>query len=90
MKKILVPLVAICLMTIGGHTYSAEISHQEAYACKVEVRKCMDDIQVVSAKVQKMNEAAEKGAEYSPADITKIQNLIKELNETLDKIKPSK
>jgi hypothetical protein len=89
MKKILAMVITAVFMSITGSAIAADISNQEAYICKVEARKCMDNIQTAQAKVQKLNESVEKGSVYSPADIDKIQKLIKELNDTLDKTKPA-
>jgi len=92
MKKIMIMVVAAFLMSAAVPAFSADIDHQEEYSCKVEARKCMSDLDIAHAKIEKMNKAIAAGAAYSESDMQKLKIKIQELNEMIDnmKIEPAK
>ena len=87
MNRIIIMVMAAFLMSAAVPAFSAEISHQEEYTCKVEARKCMSDLDVVHSKMEKMNKSIEGGATYSESDMQKLKMKIKELDELLDNMK---
>ena len=88
MKRTLTVAMAVLMMSTAIPAFSAD-TPQEQYICKLEARKCMTQMEVVQGKIKKMNEGIEKGATYSESDMKKLQMKIKELNDQLDKMKPT-
>jgi hypothetical protein len=88
MKRIAIMVLAAFFMSASVPAFSAVIDHQKEYSCKVEAMKCMSDLDVVQAKMKKMNESVESGATYSEADMNMLKKKISELSEAIDRMKP--
>jgi len=88
MKRMIPALMAGLIMSAALPAFSAD-TPQEEYICRLEARKCKTQMETAQEKIQKLNEGIEKGATYSDSDMKKLQKKLKELNDLLDKMKPT-
>jgi hypothetical protein len=65
----------------------AQQTHEEQVACELAAKNCLNKADILEKRVKKLNEEIKKGSKtYSPEDLKKLEDKLKETQDLLDKM----
>jgi hypothetical protein len=84
MKKIAVMVMAAFMMSAALPAF-AQMSKEEKDQCLLASKNCMGQVDSIQQKMKKLNAEIKKGTKtYSPAELKKLQDKLKETQDLLD------
>ena len=88
MKKMAVVTIAALLMSAGAF---AQQTNQEKVVCELASGNCVKQADLLQKRIKKLNKDIAKGnKKYSPEDLKKLEQKLKETQDMLDKLESSK
>jgi len=87
MKKIAVMLLAAFSMSVAAPVFAAEITKEQKDQCLLASKNCASEVDSIQKKIRKLNAEIKKGTKvYSPDEIKKLNDKLKETNKFLDEM----
>lgn len=88
MKKMAMITVAALLVSASAF---AQQSNQERVVCELAAGNCVKQADLLSKRIKKLNQDIAKGSrKYSAEDLKKLEQKLKETEQTLDKLEQGK
>jgi peptidoglycan hydrolase CwlO-like protein len=85
MKKIAVMLLAAFSLAAAAPVFAAEMTKEQKDQCLLASRNCASEVDSIQKKVKKLNAEIKKGTKvYSPEELKKLNDKLKETNKFLD------
>uniref|UniRef100_A0A831UF66 Uncharacterized protein n=1 Tax=Geobacter metallireducens TaxID=28232 RepID=A0A831UF66_GEOME len=92
MKKSVLIVMTAFLVSSAIPVLAQDSSKQDQVICNLAARNCLGEAEAIKKRVKKLQTEMQKGKTYSPEDVQKLEQKLKEARELLDKIegKPAK
>jgi len=92
MKKSALMIMTAFLVSAAIPALAQEPSKQDQVICNLAAKNCLGEAEAIKKRVKKLQTEMQKGKTYSPEDVQKLEQKLKEAQELLDKIegKPAK
>jgi len=89
MKKLmfLVMLTLLMLNCVPAFAQETPQEAQEQFLCKLQAGNCLKQADSVQRKMKKLDADIRKGKNYSPEELKKIEDKLKEVEQMLDDLK---
>jgi Skp family chaperone for outer membrane proteins len=87
MKRGTIIVLAALLVSSGAF---AQQTNQEQVICNLSSGSCLKEAELIQKRVKKLNQKIKKGDKYSPEDLKKLEQKLKEPQELLDKLESGK
>lgn len=87
MKKHALIIMAAFLVSGAIPALAQEASKQEQVICNISAKNCLGEAAAIQKRIKKIQAEMQKGKKtYSPEDVQKLEQKLKEAQEILDKI----
>lgn len=87
MKKIAVVLLAAFSMAAAAPVFAAEMTKEQKDQCLLASKNCVSEVDSIQKKIRKLNAEIKKGTKvYTPEEIKKLNDKLKETNKFLDEM----
>lgn len=87
MKKVVVMMLAAFSMAVAAPAFAAEMTKEQKDQCLLASKGCTTEVDSIQKKTKKLQAEIKKGTKvYSPDEIKKLQEKLKEAEDLLDKI----
>ena len=85
MKKIVLAVMAACIMSASIPALAAEMTKEEKNQCLLASKNCANQVDSIQQKIRKLNKEIKKGKKvYSAEEINTLQQKLKEAETLLD------
>lgn len=86
MKKSAIVLIAALLLSPAGSAF-AQQTPEEKVICELAAKNCLNRIEIIQKKIQKLNDEIKKGTKtYTEEELKKLEQKLQETKELLDKL----
>jgi peptidoglycan hydrolase CwlO-like protein len=87
MKKIAVMLLAAFSLAAAAPVFAAEMTKEQKDQCLLASKSCATEVDSIQKKVKKLNTEIKKGTKvYTPEELKKLNDKLKETNKFLDEM----
>jgi paraquat-inducible protein B len=87
MKRVAIMIMAALMMSASVSVFAAEISQEQKDECLLASRNCQNSVDSIQQKIKKLQNEIKKGDTiYSPDEIKKLNDKLKETEDMLDKM----
>lgn len=87
MKKSALIAIAAVMVSSAIPALSQEPSKQDQVICNLSAKNCLGEAEAIKKRIKKMQSEMKKGTRtYSPEDVQKLEQKLKEAQEILDRI----
>ena len=83
----LVMLTLLMLNCVPAFAQENPQEAQEQFLCKLQAGNCLKKADTVQRKMKKLEADIKKGKKYSPEELKKIEDKLKEVEQMLDNLK---
>ncbi len=87
MKKVLIAVLTAFALSATTAAFADEMKKDEKNECILAAKGCKDEVDSIQQKIKKIRTEIKKGTKvYSPEELKKLEDKLKEANKLLDDI----